>query len=157
MEKTNVIAALAALAQDNRLDVFRLLVAAGPAGLPAGQIATVLGLPPNTLSFHFDRLRVAGLVTVRRIVRGRDPLKAGRDHVHHVLLHAGFSPAQTVGLMLLASLLFAMAGFVAWRMGVPDWVMFCAFMALFALYYGLSRRAWRIVRFLKKFRSADAG
>lgn len=66
MEKTDLIAALAALAQDNRLDVFRLLVQAGPEGLPAGQIATALGLPPNTLSFHFDRLRNAGLIAVRR-------------------------------------------------------------------------------------------
>jgi UDP-GlcNAc:undecaprenyl-phosphate/decaprenyl-phosphate GlcNAc-1-phosphate transferase len=115
-------------------------------------------LPPITaVWFLAVPVMDMGLVTVRRIVKGRDPLKAGRDHVHHVLLHAGFSPAQTVGLMLLASLLFAMAGFVAWRMGVPDWVMFCAFMGLFALYYGLSRRAWRIVRFLKRFRSADVG
>jgi ArsR family transcriptional regulator len=66
MEKPSAIAALAALAQDNRLDVFRLLVKAGPAGLAAGEIATRLGLAPNTLSFHFDRLRQAGLVTVRR-------------------------------------------------------------------------------------------
>lgn len=66
MEKSSAIAALAALAQDNRLDAFRLLVKAGPSGLAAGQIATTLGLPPNTLSFHFDRLRQAGLVTVRR-------------------------------------------------------------------------------------------
>ena len=66
MEKTDVIAALAALAQDNRLDVFRLLVKAGPEGLAAGQVAKALGLPPNTLSFHFDRLRQAGLIAVRR-------------------------------------------------------------------------------------------
>src|SRR5437899_11159519 len=66
MEKHSVIAALAALAQDNRLDVFRLLVKAGPAGLAAGQVAKALGLPPNTLSFHFDRLRQAGLIAVRR-------------------------------------------------------------------------------------------
>lgn len=98
-----------------------------------------------------------GLVTVRRILKGRSPLRAGRDHIHHVLLHAGFSPAATVRLLLLASLLFAMTGFIAWRMGVPDWVMFYAFMGLFAIYYGLSRRAWRIVRFIKRFRSADAG
>ena len=39
MEKTDAVAALAALAQDNRLDVFRLLVQAGPAGMPAGEIA----------------------------------------------------------------------------------------------------------------------
>jgi ArsR family transcriptional regulator, arsenate/arsenite/antimonite-responsive transcriptional repressor len=66
MEKHSVIAALAALAQDNRLDVFRLLVKAGPEGLAAGQVAKALGLPPNTLSFHFDRLRQAGLIAVRR-------------------------------------------------------------------------------------------
>jgi ArsR family transcriptional regulator len=66
MEKTNAIAALAALAQDNRLDVFRLLVKAGPRGLAAGEVAKRLKLPPNTLSFHFDRLRQAGLVAVRR-------------------------------------------------------------------------------------------
>jgi ArsR family transcriptional regulator, arsenate/arsenite/antimonite-responsive transcriptional repressor len=66
MEKTDAIAALAALAQDNRLDVFRLLVKAGREGLAAGKVASVLKIPPNTLSFHFDRLRQAELVTVRR-------------------------------------------------------------------------------------------
>jgi DNA-binding transcriptional ArsR family regulator len=66
MEKTDAVAALGALAQDNRLDVFRLLVQAGPEGRPAGEIAAALGVPPNTLSFHFDRLRFAGLVSVRR-------------------------------------------------------------------------------------------
>jgi ArsR family transcriptional regulator len=66
MEKADVVAALAALAQDNRLDVFRLLVKAGPDGLAAGQIAKALGIPPNTLTFHFDRLRQAGLIAVRR-------------------------------------------------------------------------------------------
>ena len=66
MEKTDVVAGLAALAQDNRLDVFRLLVQAGHAGMPAGAVAKALGLAPNTLSFHFDRLRQAGLVAVKR-------------------------------------------------------------------------------------------
>ena len=66
MEKTDAVAALAALAQDSRLDVFRLLVQAGPDGMPAGAVAAALDLAPNTLTFHFDRLRTAGLVTVRR-------------------------------------------------------------------------------------------
>jgi DNA-binding transcriptional ArsR family regulator len=66
MEKTGVVSALAALAQDNRLDVFRLLVQAGPQGMPAGAVAEALELAPNTLTFHFDRLRAAGLVTARR-------------------------------------------------------------------------------------------
>jgi DNA-binding transcriptional ArsR family regulator len=76
MEKTDAIVALAALAQDNRLDVFRLLVRAGPEGMPAGAVAEALGLAPNTLTFHFDRLRTAGLVTVRR--DGRSMIYAAR-------------------------------------------------------------------------------
>ena len=63
MEKSDAVAALAALAQDNRLDVYRLLVQAGRQGMPAGSIASALKLAPNTLTFHFDRLRQAGLVT----------------------------------------------------------------------------------------------
>jgi ArsR family transcriptional regulator len=69
MEKTDAVAALGALAQDNRLDVFRLLVQAGPQGMPAGAVADALELAPNTLTFHFDRLRMAGLVTARRAGR----------------------------------------------------------------------------------------
>ena len=66
MEKTDAVAALAALAQDNRLDVFRLLVQAGTAGLPAGQIGERLGLPSATLSFHLSHLKQSGLVKCRR-------------------------------------------------------------------------------------------
>src|ERR1700722_8499088 len=76
MESSDAVAALAALAQDNRLDVYRLLVQAGPEGLPAGSVASALGLAPNTLTFHFDRLRQAGLVTVRR--EGRSMIYAAR-------------------------------------------------------------------------------
>lgn len=69
MEKTSALAALAALAQGHRLDVFRLLVQAGPAGVPAGQISERLGLPGATLSFHLNHLKQAGLVTCRRASR----------------------------------------------------------------------------------------
>jgi ArsR family transcriptional regulator, arsenate/arsenite/antimonite-responsive transcriptional repressor len=84
MEKTQAIAALAALAQDSRLDVFRLLVRAGPDGLSAGEVATALELAPNTLTFHFDRLRHAGLVTVRRA--GRSMIYAARFDSMRALL-----------------------------------------------------------------------
>ena len=66
MEKSDAISALAALAQDTRLDVFRLLVQAGADGMPAGQIGEKLGLASATLSFHLSQLRHAGLVTFRR-------------------------------------------------------------------------------------------
>jgi ArsR family transcriptional regulator len=72
----HAVAALAALAQENRLEIFRLLVQAGPEGMAAGQVAEKLSLAPNTLTFHFDRLRFAGLVTVRR--DGRSMIYAAR-------------------------------------------------------------------------------
>jgi ArsR family transcriptional regulator, arsenate/arsenite/antimonite-responsive transcriptional repressor len=76
METSHAVAALAALAQDNRLDIFRLLVQAGPEGMAAGRVADELKLAPNTLTFHFDRLRNAGLITVRR--DGRSMIYAAR-------------------------------------------------------------------------------
>ena len=84
MEKTHAMAALAALAQENRLDVFRLLVQAGPDGLPAGRVARQLGLAPNALTFHLDRLRDAGLVSVRR--DGRSMIYAAQYGTMNALL-----------------------------------------------------------------------
>ena len=66
MEKTDAVTALSALAQESRLDVFRLLVGIGPEGLPAGQIAERLGIAAPTLSFHLAQLKYAGLVQMRR-------------------------------------------------------------------------------------------
>jgi len=84
MKNDHAVSALAALAQENRLDVFRLLVQAGPEGMPAGAVAGALKLAPNTLTFHFDRLRDAGLVTVRR--EGRSMIYAARFEVMNDLL-----------------------------------------------------------------------
>lgn len=84
MEKLEIIAALAALAQENRLDAFRLLVEAGPEGMPAGEVAAALGLAPNTLSFHFDRLRHAGLIAVER--RGRSLIYSARYDAMNALV-----------------------------------------------------------------------
>jgi DNA-binding transcriptional ArsR family regulator len=66
MKKRTAIQALGALAQETRIDIFRTLVQAGPAGLPAGAIGERLGLPSPTLSFHLNQLRFAGLATSRR-------------------------------------------------------------------------------------------
>ncbi|MGD9656763.1 MAG: ArsR/SmtB family transcription factor [Methylocystis sp.] len=66
MEKKDAIAALVALGHETRLDIFRLLMQAGPEGLPAGRIGEQLGLPPATLSFHLNQLKHADLVTFRR-------------------------------------------------------------------------------------------
>ena len=62
MKADDAIAAFAALAQESRLDVFRLLMRQAPYGLPAGQIAACLGVAASTLSAHLAQLERAGLL-----------------------------------------------------------------------------------------------
>jgi len=69
MKSTEAIAALSALAQETRLDIFRLLVQAGVGGLPAGEIGERLDIASPTLSFHLAQLKHAGLVSHRRAGR----------------------------------------------------------------------------------------
>ena len=69
MTSEKTIAALAALAHEHRLAAFRLLVEAGPNGLPAGLVAERLGIPPSSLTFHLQQLLRAELVTQRRASR----------------------------------------------------------------------------------------
>jgi len=69
MERKRALLALAGLSQGSRLDIFRLLVEQGPAGLPAGLIAERLKMPNATLSFHLKELAHASLVTGRQAGR----------------------------------------------------------------------------------------
>ena len=69
MQKKAAIDALGALAQETRLDLYRLLVTVGPQGLPAGVVAARLGVLPASLSFHLAQLVHAGLITQRRLGR----------------------------------------------------------------------------------------
>ncbi len=69
MDETQAVGALGALAHENRLAIYRMLVGQGPSGLPAGTIAERLGIPPSSLTFHLQQLLHAGLVTQRRASR----------------------------------------------------------------------------------------
>ena len=73
METKNAIAALAALAQESRLTVFRMLVQAGPPGIAAGKISEQTGIPPSSLSFHLKELTHAGKV---------EPQQEGRSVIY---------------------------------------------------------------------------
>ena len=66
MNQRDAVTALAALAQESRLAVFRLLVQRGPDGYPAGEISERLAIPGPTLSFHLKELVAAGLVAARK-------------------------------------------------------------------------------------------
>jgi ArsR family transcriptional regulator, arsenate/arsenite/antimonite-responsive transcriptional repressor len=84
MDQPAAVAALAALAQETRLALFRLLVARGPEGLAAGVIAERLGVPPSSLTFHLHQLLHAGLVTQRR--RSRQLIYAAEYGAMNALL-----------------------------------------------------------------------
>lgn len=86
MEQGTDIDALSALAHESRLAIFRLLVPAGPEGLPAGEIGKRLGIAANALSFHLTRLRHAGLVSVRR--NGQQMIyAAGYERMQQLVAH----------------------------------------------------------------------
>ena len=84
METTTATTALSALAHPGRLEVFRLLVRAGPQGVAAGEIARATGSLPNTLSANLNLLAGAGLVTSRR--EGRSIIyAAGYERMRELL------------------------------------------------------------------------
>lgn len=66
METKSIVRALAAIAHESRLETYRYLVQAGPAGLPAGQLSDLLGIAPSSLSFHLKELVNAGLLSSRQ-------------------------------------------------------------------------------------------
>ena len=66
METFEIAKALGAIAHESRLEIFRLLVQAGPAGLPAGKIAELTALAPSSLSFHLKELALADMVSSRQ-------------------------------------------------------------------------------------------
>lgn len=84
MEKSEALAALSALSQETRLDIYRLLVQAGPGGLPAGQIGERLGLPSATLAFHLKELKNARLARCTR--NGRSLIYAAEYPTMNALL-----------------------------------------------------------------------
>ena len=86
MEDKQVIKALAALAQPNRLHIFRLLVVKGREGLTPALIANELGMPANTLSFHLKELMHADLISQERM--GRNLIyRAQFEHMNAVLTY----------------------------------------------------------------------
>lgn len=66
MEMKSTVRALAAIAHESRLEAYRYLVQAGPAGLPAGRLAELMKIPPSSLSFHLKELVYAGLLSSRQ-------------------------------------------------------------------------------------------
>lgn len=101
------------------------------ASFPAMMSVWVLGLPLlDTLS-----------VMVVRVAQRRSPMSPDRNHLHHMLMRAGFNERQTVSLLLLAALGFGAIGVGAWQLGVPEPVLFYGSFTVYFIYlFAVSRR-----------------
>lgn len=89
---------------------------------------------------------------VRRVIKGRSPFAADREHLHHILQRAGFTAGQTVAIIHAMTLLLAAIGVAGWWAELPEYVMFYAFIALSLAYlYGMLH-AWRLMKTLRRLR-----
>lgn len=109
--------------------------------LPPMSAVWIVGLPLlDTLS-----------LMLRRMLRGRSPFTADRDHLHHLLLSAGYSTEQTVWVLLAVSLLFGAIGVGAWQFDVPPHVLFYGAVSVYALYFLATGRGGWLMRALRRF------
>ena len=107
-------------------------------------------LPPAAALWFFaiPLLDTVSLM-LRRMLKGGSPFHPGRDHLHHILLRAGYTDSQVVCFIHLVALAFGLVGFFGWRWGVPDAVLFYGFLGVFALYSAGVRHAWKLMRLIE--------
>lgn len=89
-------------------------------------------------------------IMLRRMLLGRSPFLGDREHLHHMLLAAGFTPKQALTLMLLLALAAAVVGLTGEFAGISEHWMFLGFLALFGLHFRIIQRSWRKHRFLNR-------
>ena len=85
-------------------------------------------------------------IMLRRLLRGQNPFQADRQHLHHILLIAGYSDARTTAILLTIAGLFGGVGIISWHLAVPDYILFSAFMILFVVYFCVMNRAWFTIK-----------
>jgi len=90
-------------------------------------------------------------VMTRRILRGRSPFAPDREHLHHILLLAGFSVRQTTLIILGISLLMATAGYASYLLKVPESYLFHGFMTLFLGYFMMTLHAWKVMKWVRRW------
>lgn len=89
------------------------------------------------------------VLMLRRLRQGRSPFSAGRDHMHHLWLHAGFSIGQTTVCLMLANLALGGIGVLGWKLGVPEWGLTAGYVGVFLLHRQLASHAWLASKWLR--------
>ena len=88
----------------------------------------------------------------RRVKKGQSPFKPDRTHVHHILLHAGFTPRQTLGIILLVGGMFHGIGIALHYAGVRDVIQLIIFLVIFTIYYQAVIHAFRLSKLIQHFK-----
>ena len=92
-------------------------------------------------------------IMFRRLRKGMSPFSPDRQHIHHLIMRAGFSSRQAFVLITLAAAVFASIGVVTEYIHiVPEWVMLALFLLSFFLYGYCIKRAWKVARFVKRIK-----
>ncbi|OKP04658.1 UDP-GlcNAc:undecaprenylphosphate GlcNAc-1-phosphate transferase [Xenorhabdus eapokensis] len=90
-------------------------------------------------------------IMYRRLRKGMSPFSPDRQHIHHLIMRAGFTSRQAFILITLAAALLASIGIIGERLSfVPEWVMLALFLLAFMLYGYCIKRAWKVARFIKR-------
>ncbi|MCW7553201.1 hypothetical protein NX722_11235 [Endozoicomonas gorgoniicola] len=108
---------------------------------------------PVTALFVLGLPLVDMLATLaRRIKKGQNPMKPDKTHVHHILLHAGYTPRQTLAIIIIIGALFHALGMVLHFTGASDLVQLIAFIVVCGLYYEAVLHAFSVSRIIQNFR-----
>jgi UDP-GlcNAc:undecaprenyl-phosphate GlcNAc-1-phosphate transferase len=92
-------------------------------------------------------------IMYRRLRKGMSPFSPDRQHIHHLIMRAGFTSRQVFVLITLAAALLAAIGVIGeWLTFIPEWVMLALFLLAFLLYGYCIKRAWRVARFIKRIK-----
>lgn len=92
-------------------------------------------------------------IMYRRLRKGVSPFSADRQHIHHLIMRAGFTSRQAFVLITLAAALLAAVGVLGEYLNfIPEWVMLALFLLAFMLYGYCIKRAWKVARFIKRMK-----
>ena len=92
-------------------------------------------------------------IMYRRLSKGMSPFSADRQHIHHLIMRAGFTSRQAFVLITLAAALLALVGVLGEYLSfIPEWVMLVLFLLAFGLYGYCIKRAWRVARMIKRLK-----
>jgi len=106
--------------------------------------------PPAALWFLMVPIFDAVSMMTRRILHGRSPFQADKEHLHHIFLLAGFSVGETVAIMAGFAVAGVVVGLGGMYLGISDFWMAAAFTVCGLLYFWMIMRAWRVMTFLRR-------